>query len=224
MPLFYPLGVMKEHQHTRENAGLFDISHMVHIELVGTAGSRCDFTSLPVYGMPARRPAIRNTPSFSTKMAGIIDDLIITRLADDRFLIVANAGCAEKDIAHIREVASVFDCDVTVSCPAPFWPCRGRKPRSVMKLQGFDVADMPFMTGKEPREGWFLSRTGYTGEDGFEIGMPEKRRPGICTKTAGATKTSNGSALVPATVFGLKPGCRFTARTLMTPSPPMKPG
>ncbi len=170
MPLFYPLGVMKEHQHSREKAGLFDISHMVHIEVSGPQASQAIERACPYMASEQQEGACKYT-FFLNENAGIIDDLIITRLGDVRYLIVANAGCAEKDIAHIRAVAAEHECSVEV-LPRVFLALQGPRAEAILAQEGFNVADMAFMTGREPREGWFVSRTGYTGEDGFEIAMP----------------------------------------------------
>lgn len=171
MPLFYPLGVMKEHLHTREAAGLFDISHMVHVELSGPQAAQLIERLCPYSASTQELGSSRYT-FFLTENAGIIDDLIITRLEDERFLVVANAGCAEKDVAHMQDVARAFDASVTV-LPRGFLALQGPKAEAVLADNGFSIADMPFMTGMEPDANWFLSRSGYTGEDGFEIAMPE---------------------------------------------------
>lgn len=171
MPLFYPLGVMKEHTHTRESAGLFDISHMVHIEITGAEAAAMISRACPYEAVSQKIGEAKYT-FFLNENAGIKDDLIITRLGDERYLIVANAGCAEKDIAHVELIANRFDVSVTV-IPRGFLALQGPKAVDVLASFGFAVADMEFMTGVEPKEGWFLSRTGYTGEDGFEIAMPE---------------------------------------------------
>ena len=170
MPLFYPLGVMKEHLHTRAHAGLFDISHMVHIAVEGK-GAGALISRLCPYDAGSQEIGQARYTFFLTEQAGIIDDLIVTRLGDVRYLIVSNAGCAEKDIAHVEATKADFDCSVTV-LPRGFVALQGPEAEAVLNAH-FPVSDMAFMSGVEPQEGWFLSRTGYTGEDGFEIAMPE---------------------------------------------------
>ena len=170
MPLFYPLGVMKEHTHTRENAGLFDISHMVHVELSGAGASNLVERLCPYHASQQSISTARYT-FMLTEQGGIIDDLIVTRLGATRFLIVANAGCAEKDIAHIQSTAKNFDCEVTI-IPRGFLALQGPKAESVLQNH-FDIKDMAFLDAVEPKDGWFISRSGYTGEDGFEVAMPE---------------------------------------------------
>lgn len=170
MPLFYPLGVKQEHLHTRASAGLFDISHMQHISVVGPGAADlisrlCPYTAAEQAIGDAKYTFLLNDH------AGIIDDLIVTRLADTRFLIVANAGCAEKDVAHITTTAEAFDADVT-PLDRGFLALQGPKAEAVLSDMGFPVRDMSFMTGLELADDRFISRTGYTGEDGFEIAMP----------------------------------------------------
>lgn len=170
MPLFYPLGVMKEHLHTRSAAGLFDISHMVHLEVTGKEAAVLIERACP-YGASNQPIGQARYTFFLNENAGVIDDLIITRLGDKRYLIVANAGCADKDIAHIKGLAEGFDSNVEV-IPRGFLALQGPKAEQVLLDAGFDTPSLAFMTGIEPKSGWFLSRTGYTGEDGFEIAMP----------------------------------------------------
>lgn len=180
MPLFYPLGIMKEHQHTREKAGLFDISHMVHVEVRGPQAAALVSRACP-YEAAEQAPGTGKYTFMLNENAGIIDDLIVSRLVEDRFLIVANAACAEKDVAHIRNLASGFDVAVDI-IPRAFLALQGPAAESVMQSAGLDVADMAFMTVAEPNSGWFVSRSGYTGEDGFEIGLPPGEGPDFAAK------------------------------------------
>lgn len=180
MPLFYPLGVMKEHLHTRDAAGLFDISHMVHVELAGPQAASLIERLCPYTASEQELGTSRYT-FFLTENAGIIDDLIVTRLEDTRFLVVANAGCADKDIAHMQSEAAHFDATVTV-LPRGFLALQGPQAEAVLADLGFPVSQMAFMTGIEPEAGWFLSRSGYTGEDGFEIAMPVADCDGFARK------------------------------------------
>ena len=170
MPLLYPAGIMAEHTHTRENASLFDISHMVHVAITG-AGAADLVSRLCPYAAGGQETGRARYSFFLNDAAGIIDDVIVTRLADDRFLIVCNAACSDKDLAHIRHHASHFDAKVEVLDRA-FVALQGPQAEAVMRDAGFDVTGLQFMQATEPRAGWFVSRSGYTGEDGFEIAMP----------------------------------------------------
>ena len=180
MPLFYPLGVMKEHLHTRNSAGLFDISHMVHMEVTGSEASQLIERACPYDASNQPIGQARYT-FFLNENAGVIDDLIITRLESTRYLIVSNAGCADKDIAHINGLAENFNATVEV-IPRGFLALQGPKAESVLDRLGYAVRDLAFMTAIEPKAGWFLSRTGYTGEDGFEIAMPVEETEAFAQK------------------------------------------
>ncbi|MCI5075988.1 glycine cleavage system aminomethyltransferase GcvT [Oricola sp.] len=173
MPVSYPLGVLKEHLHTREHAGLFDISHMRLIEVAGPDAADLVARLCPVEVASQSLGACKYTFLLNDN-AGIIDDLIVTRLADDRFMIVANAGRAETDEAWIRTVAAEHDVSIE-ALDRVFLALQGPYAAAVMAETGFDVSDMRFMSGGEPRPGWFMTRSGYTGEDGFEIAMPLDR-------------------------------------------------
>ncbi len=170
MPLTYPLGVMKEHLHTREKAGLFDISHMKLILVTGAEAAKALARACPLD--PA---AIEESQSKYTFLlndeAGILDDLIVTRLGETRFMVVANAGNAAQDIARLTEVASAFDAKVE-PLERVFLALQGPAAEAVIEKTGLSLRHLTFMHGVEPREGWFASRSGYTGEDGFEVALP----------------------------------------------------
>ncbi len=183
MPLFYPLGVKSEHLHTREKAGLFDISHMMHVEVTGKDAGAYLGHLCPCEPASQELGQARYT-FFLNEDAGIIDDLIITRLANDRYLVVANAGCAEKDFAHMEAHLHGFDVSLNRR-DCGFLALQGPEAEAVLSDAGFAVDSMRFMTGTEPSQGWFLSRTGYTGEDGFEIAMPSGELPEFAVKLSG---------------------------------------
>lgn len=183
MPLTYPPGVMKEHLHTREHAGLFDISHMKLFELSGS-----DAVSLCNRACPLDAAALPMAQSKYSLLlndeAGILDDVIVTRLGDERFMLVANAGNAAADGAHLRKLAEGLN--VTI---APlnriFLALQGPKAEAVLNKTGIDTGALSFMHGIEPDPGWFMTRSGYTGEDGFEIALPEQDARELLTKLLG---------------------------------------
>lgn len=170
MPITYPLGVLKEHLHTREKAGLFDISHMRLFELSGP-----DAADVLARACPVEPEAIEERQSkytfFLDENAGIIDDLIVTRLGKNRFMVVANAGNAATDEAHLRAIAEGFECTVE-PLERVFLALQGPQAEAALTEAGLDLSALTFMQGIEPRQNWFASRSGYTGEDGFEIAMP----------------------------------------------------
>lgn len=169
MPISYPLGVMKEHLHTRSAAGLFDISHMSHISIEGPQAAKLLSRACP-YDAAAQDIGKGRYTYMLNASAGMIDDLIVSRLDQQRYLVVANGACADKDFEHLSDLASGFDADVR------------RIPRVFLALQGPEAAEqlarhipscrtLSFMQVLELPDGTFVSRSGYTGEDGFEIGL-----------------------------------------------------
>ena len=171
MPVQYPSGLMAEHHHTRHGAGLFDVSHMGQLRLAGRAAAAAFETLMPVdvIDLPVgkQRYGLLLTPEGT-----IIDDLMFVNRGDDLFVIV-NGACKAGDIAHIqRHIGS--QCEVV---PMP--------ERALLALQGPQAVDalrrlvpgiekLVFMTGA--RFDWagdelFITRSGYTGEDGFEISV-----------------------------------------------------
>jgi aminomethyltransferase len=171
MPLTYPPGVMKEHLHTREHAGLFDISHMKLFEVSGPG-----VIALLNRACPLDAGALDISQSkytfFLNEAAGIIDDLIVTRLGDDRFMVVANAGNAIEDEKHLRDLSADFDARVE-PLDRVFLAIQGPDAWAALARAGIETGSLLFMHGVEPRQSWFMSRSGYTGEDGFEVGLPE---------------------------------------------------
>jgi aminomethyltransferase len=171
MPLTYPPGVMKEHLHTREHAGLFDISHMKLFEVSGPGAAALLDRACPLQAGALELSQSKYT-FLLTEKAGIIDDLIVTRLAPDRFMVVANAGNAAADEAHLKALARDFDVTVT-PLDRVFLAIQGPDAADMLLKVGIETDVLTFMHGLEMRHDWFLSRSGYTGEDGFEIGLPE---------------------------------------------------
>lgn len=173
MPVSYPLGVLKEHLHTRAQAGLFDISHMRLFELAGKDSARLLARLCPIEAADQSIGASKYTFLLNDE-AGIIDDLIVSRLADDRFVVVANAGRADVDEAWIRDAAAGLDVTVE-ALDRVFLALQGPQAAAIMADAGFEVSGMAFMSAAEPRPGWIVARSGYTGEDGFEIALPHDR-------------------------------------------------
>ncbi|MEM7464801.1 MAG: glycine cleavage system aminomethyltransferase GcvT [Pseudomonadota bacterium] len=169
MPLFYTAGIIREHENTRKNAGLFDISHMVMVEFEGP-GAASLISRLCPYPAEDQEIGRSRYCYFLNEQAGIIDDVIITRLGETRYTIVCNAGCAEKDLAHIHAQAKDFDCKVTV-LDRNLLALQGPAAESVLEKCGLDVSGLSFLQVAETEEGWMIARSGYTGEDGFEIAL-----------------------------------------------------
>ncbi len=170
MPITYPLGVLKEHLHTREKAGLFDISHMKLILVTGPQAAKALARACPLDPAALEESQSKYTFLLDDK-AGILDDLIVTRLGETRFMVVANAGNAAQDVARLTEVAAAFDAKVE-PLERVFLALQGPAAEAALAKAGLDLGHLTFMHGTEPRAGWFASRSGYTGEDGFEVALP----------------------------------------------------
>lgn len=174
MPVQYPLGVLKEHLHTREQAGLFDVSHMGQIRLVGADAAKALETLVPVdiIDLPV---GMQRYAMFTNEQGGILDDLMVANLGNDELFLVVNAACKDQDLAHLRQHIGTL-CQVQ-----PLFEERAllalQGPAAVKVLQRLapEVADMTFMQFKPVvllGVGCYVSRSGYTGEDGFEISVP----------------------------------------------------
>ncbi|MDQ3202298.1 MAG: glycine cleavage system aminomethyltransferase GcvT, partial [Pseudomonadota bacterium] len=102
MPVQYPLGVMKEHQHTRDQAGLFDVSHMGQIRLTGANAAKALETLVPVdiIDLPV---GMQRYAMFTNENGGILDDLMVANLGDDELFLVVNAACKDQDLAHLQQ-------------------------------------------------------------------------------------------------------------------------
>ncbi|MCR8827693.1 glycine cleavage system aminomethyltransferase GcvT [Pseudosulfitobacter koreensis] len=180
MPVQYPMGVMGEHNHTRSAAGLFDVSHMGQVTLTGAswdAVARAFETLVPqdVLGLGDGR---QRYGFFTNDAGGIEDDLMFARRGDD-LLVVVNAACKGADIARMR---SALEPQVTVTELADRALIALQGPGAEAALAGLDAraADMRFMdlTDLDLADldlngiAVWASRSGYTGEDGYEISVP----------------------------------------------------
>lgn len=174
MPVQYPLGVMKEHLWVRENVGLFDVSHMGQLILRGKDIKSLLETILPVdvLDLPVNT---QRYGMFTTPEGGITDDLMFANWGDDIFMVV-NAACKEQDIAYLK--ASLIDCDVEVIENRALLAIQGPKARKVLSRLIPDAEHMVFMESLkfdwQGVEIW-VSCSGYTGEDGYEVSVPNEQ-------------------------------------------------
>ncbi|MDF2398423.1 glycine cleavage system aminomethyltransferase GcvT [Pseudomonas sp. 3MA1] len=174
MPVQYPLGVMKEHQHTREQAGLFDVSHMGQILLRGANAAQALETLVPVdiIDLPV---GMQRYAMFTNDQGGILDDLMVANLGDDQLFLVVNAACKEQDLAHLRQHIGK-QCDIQpLFEERALLALQGPAAVTVLARLAPEVAKMTFMQFKPVTVlglDCFVSRSGYTGEDGFEISVP----------------------------------------------------
>ncbi|MEQ9198254.1 MAG: glycine cleavage system aminomethyltransferase GcvT [Parvibaculum sp.] len=178
MPVQYPAGVLAEHLHTREAAGLFDVSHMGQAFLTGPdhATVSAAIEALVPGDIRELEPgAIRYTLLLNEK-GGILDDLMVTRTAKDGVLfLVVNAACKDADFAHIENHLPK-GVALTRLADRALIALQGPKAAEVFARFAPDAATQAFMTGKEMSVAGLpcmVSRSGYTGEDGYEVSVPE---------------------------------------------------
>ncbi|SNR34177.1 glycine cleavage system aminomethyltransferase GcvT [Paracoccus sediminis] len=178
MPVQYPMGVMAEHLHTRAQAGLFDVSHMGQV-LVTPRDGNMETAALALERLiPADvrglAPGRQRYGLFTNDRGGIGDDLMFANRGD-HVLLVVNAGCAEGDIAHLRTLDEV---DVTPVTDRGLLALQGPLAADVLARLVPEAAAMRFMDSRiYPWDGvdLWISRSGYTGEDGFEISVADTR-------------------------------------------------
>ena len=172
MPVQYPAGLMTEHLHTRASAGLFDVSHMGQLRLVGIDAASALETLMPVdvVDLPVGK---QRYGLLLTEQGGIIDDLMFVNRGEDLFIVV-NGACKHGDLAHIHATIGQL-CHVDEQFDRALLALQG--PQAVTALQRLlpGIEQLVFMTGSAfdwAGADLFITRSGYTGEDGFEISLP----------------------------------------------------
>ena len=172
MPVSYPAGILAEHRQSRAAAALFDVSHMGQLRLLGADADRALESLLPVdvVGLALGK---QRYGFFTNASGGILDDLMIARREGDLFLIV-NAACKAADIAHLTTHIS-HRCTVQPLPDQALLALQGPQAVTALSRLSPGVAALTFMSGGFFTLGGaacFVTRSGYTGEDGFEISVP----------------------------------------------------
>jgi aminomethyltransferase len=195
MPVQFGTGVLREHLHTRERAGLFDVSHMGQIALRPKSGKVEDaalaLERLVPQDIVAVAPGRQRYAQFTNAAGGILDDLMVANFGDHLYLVV-NAACKAEDEAHLRAGLS-DDCVIEPLGDRALIALQGPKAESVLAALCPDAPAMRFMDcGPRRVDGidCFVSRSGYTGEDGFEISVPAEQAEALAK-----TLMANGDVL-----------------------------
>ena len=193
MPVNYG-SQMDEHHQVRKDAGMFDVSHMVIVDL-GVNNESADIKAFLQYLLAndVAKLKDRGKALYSCMLnenGGVIDDLIVYYMSDDWYRVVINAGTRDKDLAWINRQAAAFNVSVKERDDLAMIAVQGPNAR----MKAFDVLPVDVVEAATPLKrffgadcgDWFIGRTGYTGEDGFEIMLPESEAAALWDKLAGA--------------------------------------
>lgn len=178
MPIQYGLGILKEHLHTRAAAGLFDVSHMGQAWLTG-ADPAAAMEGMVPGDLQGLAPGQQRYTQFLNDKGGILDDLMVTRageaLGHDGLFIVVNAACKDADFARMeRTLAGKAELERIED--RALVALQGPQAAAVLARFAEGVDTMPFMSAKRVAVAGvdcLVSRSGYSGEDGYEISIPE---------------------------------------------------
>jgi aminomethyltransferase len=176
MPVQYPSGLVAEHHHTRNHAGLFDVSHMGQLRLVGKDAAAAFETLMPVdvIDLPVGK---QRYGLLTNEAGGIIDDLMFFKVAEDEIFVIVNGACKAGDIAHIQQHIG-NRCQIITMPTQGLLALQGPQAVAVMARLAASpsqsIEKLVFMTGGRftiAGADCFVTRSGYTGEDGFEISV-----------------------------------------------------
>lgn len=186
MPVQFADGILKEHVHTRTQAGLFDVSHMGQVFLRGPDAALALETLVPtdVLSLP---PGMQRYSLFTNPAGGIDDDFMVANHGDGSLFLVVNAACKQRDFAHLKQHLS-GRVEVAVIEDRGLLALQGPAAAAVLTRMAPQVADMVFMNvAKVDLVGaeCYISRSGYTGEDGFEISVPATHTEALARELLG---------------------------------------
>jgi aminomethyltransferase len=188
MPVQYPTGILAEHAHTRSAAGLFDVSHMGQVRLTAKVGHNPAkaLERLVPGDIAGLQPGQQRYTQFTNDAGGILDDLMVTSTGD-HLLLVINAACKDADLAHLQARLSA-SCEVEPTFARGLLALQGPHAAAVLARLAPQVAAMKFMTGAFVIIGGarcYVTRSGYTGGDGYEISTPADATESIARKLLG---------------------------------------
>ena len=179
MPVQYPAGILTEHLHCRSGASLFDVSHMGQIALNGMDAAKALEALVPADVQNLAPHRVRYT-MFTNDQGGILDDLMVTNAGGHLFLVV-NASCKEADLKLLQDKLGL-DVEIQELADRALLALQGPKAAEVMARHAPECLDMPFMSFGALVIGGiacFATRSGYSGEDGFEISIPANQADSI---------------------------------------------
>ncbi len=176
LPIQYANGIIAEHNHTRKAASVFDVSHMGQIKISGPMIYDAMEKILPISFSRIAPGQIKYT-QFINKEGKIIDDLMIHRsFEDNQIWLVVNADCTEKDLDHLYNNLN-RSYKIELIDDRALIAIQGPKSSNILKEFFNEIDNMPFMTGDwftYDNEQFFVSRCGYTGEDGYEVSIKDR--------------------------------------------------
>ena len=176
MPIQYKSGIIQEHKFTRENAGIFDVSHMGQLFITGSDQLTDDLEKIFPVNLKNLKINQSKYSFLMNEQGGIYDDLIITKLKDG-YLIILNAACKKQDFEIIKKKLDdkyELNLDESLSLIA----IQGPKAKDVLGKAVSNITNLKFMNGGEfeyDNSNIYITRSGYTGEDGFEISLENKK-------------------------------------------------
>ena len=185
MPVQYPTGILVEHAQTRTAAGLFDVSHMGQVRLTAKPGQNAAkaLETIVPGDIAGLQPGQQRYTQFTNDAGGILDDLMVTSTGD-HLLLVINAACKDADLAHIQKHLSAA-CEIEPMFSRGLLALQGPQASQALARLVPAVATMTFMTGAfftiEGAE-CYVTRSGYTGGDGYEISTPAAAAEAIARK------------------------------------------
>ncbi|MEL0042022.1 MAG: glycine cleavage system aminomethyltransferase GcvT [Candidatus Puniceispirillum sp.] len=188
MPVHYRDGIKAEHLATRHGAGLFDVSHMAQLELTGTDAAAC-FEALTPTDLSAVADGRVRYSLFLNEDGGVLDDLMVARF-EGAFHLVVNAGRADHDIAHIRRHL-IGDAQLQHHDDRALLALQGPEAATVLATLGLDLTGFKFMDIRRTHLAGIdlvITRSGYTGEDGFEISLAADHAPDFAARLVASGK------------------------------------
>jgi aminomethyltransferase len=185
MPVQYPTGILAEHAQTRTAAGLFDVSHMGQVRLTAKPGQNAAkaLEALVPGDISGLQPGQQRYTQFTNDTGGILDDLMVTSTGD-HLLLVVNAACKDDDLAHLQKRLS-GTCEIEPMFSRGLLALQGPLASQVLARLVPQVATMKFMTGAFfviDGARCYITRSGYTGCDGYEISTPNDATDAIARK------------------------------------------